>query len=67
MCVVGDGVGVEELAFRGLAGGVADEAGGAADEGVDLVAGPLVVAEGHDGDEVAGLEAVGGGVEAAVE
>ena len=57
----------EEVALGGAAGGVADHARGAADEGDDAVAGALELREGLDGDVVAGLEAGGGGVEADVE
>ena len=59
-------VGGEQFALGGLEGGVANHAGGAADDGQRLVAGHLEVLEQHDGDEVADMEAVGGGVDADV-
>jgi hypothetical protein len=57
----------EELAFLGFTAGVTDEAGGAAGDGDGVVAGELEAAEGEEGDEVADVEAIGSGVEAAVE
>lgn len=65
--VGGDLVFGEELAFLGFAAGVADAAGGAAGDGDGVVAGELEAAEGDEGDETAGVETIGGGVEAAVE
>ena len=65
--VGGDLVFGEELAFLGFAAGVADAAGGTAGDGDGVVACELEAAEGDERDETAGVEAVGGGVEAAVE
>ncbi|MFM1944722.1 MAG: hypothetical protein RI897_3704 [Verrucomicrobiota bacterium] len=55
------------MSFLGFAAGVTDEAGGAAGDGDGVVAGDLEAAEGEEGDEVTDVEAIGGGVEAAVE
>ena len=51
----------EHVALGGLAGGVADEARGAAHEGDHLVPGLLEAAEHHDGHEVPRLQRGGGG------
>jgi len=56
-----------EVSFGGSAAGVADHAGGAAGEGDGAVTGHLEAAEAEQGDEVADVEGIGGGIEAAIE
>ncbi len=53
----------EEFALGGLEGGVTYHAGGAAHDGQGLVARHLEVFEKHDGDKVADMQRVGGGVD----
>lgn len=57
----------QELAFRFLAGWVADRAGGAACERDGLVAAELETTQGEQGNEVAEVEAVSGRVEATIQ
>src|SRR5262249_31347694 len=52
-----DGVDGFEDAFLGLAGRIADEPGGAANEDDDLVAAALEVAQRHEPDQAAGVQA----------
>lgn len=59
--------GVELGSLEGLAGGVADAGGGAADEGEGSVAAAAEPGEDDEAEEVAEVEALGGGVEAAVD
>jgi hypothetical protein len=55
-----------QVALGGLAGGVADHPGGAAGEGDRVVAEELEAAQRQQRDQVADVEGVGRGVEAAV-
>jgi hypothetical protein len=57
----------EQVPLLAAAAGVADHAGGAADEGHRLVAGGRHAAEQHQRHEVPDVEAVGRGVEACVD
>ena len=66
LLVVAEGLNIEELAFLAFHRGVADHAGGAADEGDGLMAAALEVLEYHHANEVADMEGVGGGVDAQV-
>ena len=65
--VVGERLLVEEVALLGAAAGVADHAGGAADQGHGPVAGLLEAAQHQQPEQVADVEAVGGGIAAVVE
>ena len=66
LLVVTEGVGVEEVAFLRFAGGVADHAGGAAEQHDGAVAALLQVLEHHHTHEVPDMEGVGGRVNADV-
>ena len=57
----------EEISLLAAAAGVADHAGGAADQGDGFMAGAGHPPEEHQGHEVADVQAVGRGVEAGVD
>lgn len=57
----------EQLAFGLLAGGIADGSGGTAGEGDGLVAVVLEASQSDERNEVAHVQAVGGGVEAGIQ
>ena len=57
---------VQQVALLALAAGVANHAGGAAQQGDGLVAAALQMAQHHDATEVADMETVGSGVDAHV-
>jgi len=63
----GDGLRCVERALVGLAAGVADQTGAAADDGDGLVPMLLHAAQGHERQQVADVQAVGGGIKTAVE
>lgn len=65
--VFAERVGIELGALEGLAGWVADAGSGAADECDGVVAAALEPGEDNEAEEVAEVEALGGGVEAAVD
>src|SRR5581483_10462396 len=57
----------EQLAFGGLAAGIADGTGGAAGNGDGIMAEQLESPEREERNEVADVQAVGGGIESAVD
>ena len=57
----------KQLAFGGLAAGVADHAGAAARQGDGMVAEALQAGQGDQGDKAADMQAVAGSVEAVVD
>ena len=63
----GDGFQRVERALVGLAAGIADQAGAAADDGDGLVPVLLHAAQGHERQQVADVQAVCRGVKAAIE
>lgn len=65
--VVGELRGREEITFGGFTGGIADHAGGTAGEGDGVVAGELEAAQEELRHEVADVERIARGIEAAID
>ena len=66
LLVVAQGRLVEKVALLGLHRGVADHAGGSADEGDGTMAGVLEVLEHHDADQMTDVQRISRGVDAHV-